>query len=352
MVVSAHFLLFFIPTFLATLAGVRGVRHILRRHQVMDNPNERSNHTLPTPRGGGIAVVAALVTAWGGIASLEQGSITAMWPILAGGLALALISFLDDIRSISVRWRLLVQAASVVIGILFLYNNPHNGLISQGLLPTYIDMAIATILWLWWVNLYNFMDGIDGITGGESASIALGLIVLAFYTAIPDAPMVYYASALLAVSLGFLFWNWHPASIFMGDVGSVPLGYFTGFLLLSLAMHGYGIAALLLPAYYLGDSTYTLLKRFFQGKKIWEAHSEHCYQRAVRQGFSHAEVVSRIMTVNIALTTLAIMAAFLPEYSVHALILGYSLVAFRMAAFCYKPCAIHRPFAMFSLRGK
>jgi UDP-N-acetylmuramyl pentapeptide phosphotransferase/UDP-N-acetylglucosamine-1-phosphate transferase len=137
------------------------------------------------------------------------------------------------------------------------------------------------------------MDGIDGITAVETISLALGFALLGQF--IPQSAL------LIAVSLGFLLWNWHPAKIFLGDSGSIPLGFLLGWLLLLLAGRGHWAAALILPAYYLADSTLTLLRRAVRGEKIWLAHRQHAYQRAVQAGARHDQVTLTILAANLLL---------------------------------------------------
>ena len=131
----------------------------------------------------------------------------------------------------------------------------------QGWLPAALDMAAAALLWVWFVNLYNFMDGIDGIAGSETAAIGIGLALFAIAGIGNDPALAAPAAVIAAAAIGFLVWNWAPARIFLGDVGSVPLGYLLGFLLLAAASRGHWKLALILPLYFLADATITLLRR-------------------------------------------------------------------------------------------
>ncbi len=152
------------------------------------------------------------------------------------------------------------------------------------------------------------MDGIDGIAGVETASLGLGVALVAA-TAGLSPVFLTFGLVLFGAALGFLWWNWHPARIFLGDVGSVPLGFLLGWLLLSLAAKGQWAAALILPLYYLADTSLTLTKRCLKGEKIWQAHREHFYQLAVKRGLSHAQVVGHVLGINVLLVVLAVMAA-------------------------------------------
>jgi UDP-N-acetylmuramyl pentapeptide phosphotransferase/UDP-N-acetylglucosamine-1-phosphate transferase len=289
-----------------TVLAVGGVRLLLLRHSVFDRPNHRSSHSVPTPRGGGIGVLAIVLPAWVAIglaipASLAGPSVTA-WGIPAGAAFLAVVSWIDDLRGLGPAIRLVAQLVATAALILFL-----PGPVFQGLLPAYADAAAALLLWVWFVNLYNFMDGIDGIAATETLTIGAGLSLVGLVT-VPLVADHLQAGVLAAAAFGFLAWNRPPAKIFLGDVGSVPLGYLLGWLLLGLAGTGQWQAALILPLYYLADATLTLGRRAARGEKIWRAHREHYYQRAVRAGRSHGAVSARVALAGLALVVLAIVA--------------------------------------------
>ncbi|MDE0202574.1 MAG: glycosyl transferase [Rhodospirillaceae bacterium] len=220
-----------------------------------------------------------------------------------GALGLAGVSWLDDLQgNLPVFLRLAAQVLAVGAGIASL---PGDGLILQGTVPALVDHALAAAAWLWFVNLFNFMDGIDGLSGTEGASLGLGAFLLALLGAAP-AWLGPLGLALAGVSIGFLLWNWHPAKIFLGDVGSIPLGYLSGWLMLALAAVGAWQAALLLPAYYLADATFTLVRRLLRGERVWQAHREHVYQRVVAAGWSHGRTAAVIAGHNLLLIGLAV----------------------------------------------
>jgi UDP-N-acetylmuramyl pentapeptide phosphotransferase/UDP-N-acetylglucosamine-1-phosphate transferase len=182
------------------------------------------------------------------------------------------------------------------------------GPLFQGLLPLWLDATIAAIGWIWFVNLFNFMDGIDGISSVEAIGIGSGIALIGFLTMEAQTAMPWHGLVIAAAAAGFLVWNWHPARIFLGDIGSIPLGYLLGWLLLSLAAAGDLQAAIILPLYYLVDATLTLLRRLQQGEKIWQAHREHYYQKAVQNGRSHSQVSRAVGVTNIALIGLAALS--------------------------------------------
>ena len=277
----------------------------LRRRAILDRPVERSSHRVPVPRGGGLVVVPAVLVAWLMLALLgapPRGTVT----IALAAAALAALSWRDDVAGLPITLRLGAHAAAVAVGLAAL-----PPVVFQGLLPPFVDRAAAGLLWLWFLNAYNFMDGIDGITGVETAAIGLGIALVAVTrSAASDASIA--ALALAAGGLGFLRWNWHPAQIFMGDVGSIALGYLGGFLLLTLAAHGLWAPAIILPLYYIADAGITMAHRALAGERFWEAHRRHFYQRALAPDDDHAAVARIIIAGDMLLVALAILAATHP----------------------------------------
>ena len=282
---------------LVACLGTRALIPLLRDAAVLDRPNERSLHAAPTPRGGGVAVVGATLIAW--LALLIAGPVAPqLLAVLCGAALLAAISWRDDRHGLSPAPRLLAQLVAVGLGMMVV---APAGSVFQGWLTPGLDGVAAALLWLWFVNLFNFMDGIDGLAGSEAASIAIGLVLFASIGAGADPGLVALAATAEVAALGFLVWNWAPARIFLGDVGSVPLGYLLGFLLLDVAARGGWKIALILPLYFLADATLTLLRRLVRGEAVWQAHREHFYQRAVQRGLGHATVVRRVIAANLLL---------------------------------------------------
>jgi UDP-N-acetylmuramyl pentapeptide phosphotransferase/UDP-N-acetylglucosamine-1-phosphate transferase len=269
---------------------------LLRRGGVLDRPNERSSHSAPTPRGGGIAVVGTVLVFWLGLAA-GCWVTPRLVAVALAALLLAAVSWLDDLRDLPPLLRLIAQAAAVATGLAALPAASVDAAWfgSTAALPT------LGIVWLWWVNLYNFMDGIDGIAGCETAAIGGGLLAFTAIGRGTDASVALLAAPILGAALGFLLWNWAPARIFLGDVGSVPLGYLTGYLLLSVAVAGAWRIAAILPLYFFADATITLGRRLRRGERVWQAHRQHFYQQAVRRGLNHAAVVKRVIVTDLLL---------------------------------------------------
>lgn len=288
-----------------TVLMTRRVLGYLRRRQILDLPNERSSHTLPTPRGGGLAttpVVAALLLMLSWFLGVPQIGVLGV-----GALVLLAVSWIDDRRGLPPLPRFLCHGAMIGLTLALI---PAHALAFGGFLPVWADRVLAGIAWLWFVNLYNFMDGIDGITGVETASLGVGIAIVA--SLLPGAiafGLVPAGIAVAAIGATFLLWNWHPAKVFLGDAGSVPFGFVLGGLLLLLAAQGGLAAALILPAYYLTDATITLIRRAANGEKVWQAHRKHFYQRAVQGGRRHDQVALAILACNVALVFSAAVSA-------------------------------------------
>ncbi|GAB6052616.1 glycosyltransferase family 4 protein [Magnetospira thiophila] len=287
---------FLVIIFTASTLAVGLLVRLLRQREILDHPNHRSSHDHPTPRGGGLAVIGVLLIAWVGV-GWSFPPLPGGWILPGAALALALLSWADDLWGLSAPLRLGIHLLAVV-GALLLWA-PALGMAA---------LLGAALFWVWFINLYNFMDGIDGITGVETASLGGGIALVAALSADLEPTLIPLGLSALAAALGFLVWNRPPAKIFLGDVGSVPLGFLLGGLLLTLAAEGAWAAALILPAYYLTDATLTIGKRMLRGDNILQAHREHYYQLGVRSGLSHGAVSGLVLLVNLLLTALAVIS--------------------------------------------
>ncbi len=321
----------------ATYACVAAVLPWLRRRAIVDLPNERTNHKVPTPRGGGFAVfpvILALVVigALSGVATAAGTPIAPPQLFIAAAI-LAALSAIDDLKSLPSGPRFLVQGLAIVLAISALtIDQP----VLWSALPLWLDRLILAVGWLWFVNLYNFMDGIDGITGAETLTIALGAGTV-WWLGGADVPFL--VPVLAGSAAGFLGHNWHPARVFLGDVGSIPVGFLLGALLIGLAASGQLAAALILPAYYLIDSGLTILDRARKREKIWQAHSQHAYQRAVRRGWRHDSVVLMIAGLNAVLVVLAVLSLKWPIVSISLAYLAAAALFFALRTGHYEPSA-------------
>jgi UDP-N-acetylmuramyl pentapeptide phosphotransferase/UDP-N-acetylglucosamine-1-phosphate transferase len=307
------------------------VRYALAR------PNVRSSHREPTPQGGGIAVIAAtILTTVGGVLLLgDADGLVArqMAVVLAATAFIAVVGGVDDLRPLPVAPRFLLQtlAAVAVLAVL-----PSEFRVSPAV-PWWAERVCLLVALLWFINLVNFMDGIDWITVAEVVPLTASLVLLGALGRI-SPPATILALALLGAMLGFAPFNKPVAKLFLGDVGSLPIGLLLGWLLLTLAAGGEAAAALLLPLYYLADASVTLARRIVAGETFWQAHRSHFYQRAGDMGFSVTEIVARVFAVNVVLAALALLtiAWHTPYVIAGSLLAGALLVAWLLARFSRK----------------
>jgi UDP-N-acetylmuramyl pentapeptide phosphotransferase/UDP-N-acetylglucosamine-1-phosphate transferase len=306
------------------------LRPLLKRY-ALARPNARSSHKTPTPQGGGIAVVAATIAATYGALYFSAAAAPAPGPLLivfAAAILIACVGAAEDIRSIEVVPRLLLQAAAIA---LVIYALPHE-LRVVPLLPWWVERVLLVVGGLWFVNLVNFMDGLDWMTVAEIVPITAALAAIGGLGILPIQGTAVTLS-LCGAMLGFAYFNRPVAKLFLGDVGSLPIGLLVGWLLLLLAARGHLAAAIVLPLYYLADATVTLLRRLARGEPVWQAHRTHFYQLATDRGFAVTEVVASVFVLNVVLATLAVLTIRLPTFDVAALITGAILVAGLLFAF-------------------
>jgi UDP-N-acetylmuramyl pentapeptide phosphotransferase/UDP-N-acetylglucosamine-1-phosphate transferase len=299
------------------------IRPLLLRH-ALAKPNARSSHRVPTPQGAGIAVmIATLLVAGAVIASV--GSIGATFPgVVFGATAfIALVGAADDLKTIPVIPRLILQGLSV--GAVLYAVSGELRIIPA--CPLWIERAVLFLAGLWFVNLVNFMDGIDWMTVAEVVPVTGALVLLGALGDLKPSTMI-VAAALAGATIGFAPFNRPVAKIFLGDVGSLPIGLLLGWCLLELISRQQLTAAVLLPLYYLADASVTLLRRLAKREAVWAAHRSHFYQRATDNGFSVLRVVGEVFALNLGLAALAIastVTASLPIRITLLLIGGFAV---------------------------
>ncbi|WJR76303.1 glycosyltransferase family 4 protein [Bradyrhizobium sp. NP1] len=277
---------------------IRLLLPLLQRH-ALTAPNARSSHTVPTPQGAGIAVVAAtLLSATACLAWIGQ---QAPADLFAATTFIAVVGLADDFKSIPIVPRLLLQA--IAVGAILLAAPADLRIFPSA--PLLLERGLLLLGGLWFVNLVNFMDGLDLMTVSEVVPISAALVVLGASGQLPPA-VAATAAALCGAMIGFAPFNRPVARIFLGDVGSLPVGLLLGWCLLQLAWHQQLAAAILLPLYYLTDATLTLSRRISQRQKFWIAHRTHFYQRASDNGFSVQRITGEIFALNLGLGALAI----------------------------------------------
>ena len=307
------------------------LRPLLKRY-ALARPNARSSHAVPTPQGGGIAVVAATIAVSVGMlysASDEAG--TAPLAILFSAVVLiAAVGVIADIHPDYVVPRFLLQALAVVVVVFAL----PEALRVVPFLPWWIERTALVVGGLWFVNLVNFMDGLDWMTVAEVVPVTAALAAIGLLGILPPWAVAVSLS-LCGAMIGFAFFNRPVARLFLGDVGSLPIGLTLGWLLVLVAGNGGRAAAILLPLYYLADSTITLFRRIARGEKVWQAHRSHFYQRATDHGLTVIQIVRRVFIVNLVLAALALATVLRPsrELDIGALMAGALLVAWLLLGF-------------------
>ena len=290
----------FLTAWLATAALVR-----LLGRRLLDVPNQRSCHRTPTPRGGGLGVsaglAAGLLTAW-----VLEGAAPGLY-LLLGAAAIAVCGWLDDVRHLRPAVRLTVQLAAAVTLL------SGTGPLERLPLPVPLNLPLGwaaiplSVLWLVGaVNIYNFLDGIDGFAGLQGVIAGLAVACMRF-----DGGSRALGLALAGAAAGFLIHNWHPARIFLGDVGSTTIGFLLAGLPFQLDRAAQPTAVLcvaLCTWFFLVDGALTLLRRLVRRQRIWEAHREHLYQQLVLRGLPPNFVVARVGAMAVAVSGLAVLA--------------------------------------------
>ena len=283
---------------------ILALRALLARY-ALARPNARSSHVVPTPQGGGIAVMLATIlaafaatTVVAGVDRLELGA------LFAAAVLLAVVGAVDDIVPTPQFPRLIMQFVAVAAVVSLLPNE----LRIMSAAPLLLDRALLVVAGVWAVNLTNFMDGLDWMTVVEVVPVTAGCVILAFMGALSASGLV-VALALLGAIIGFAPFNRPVAHLFLGDVGSLPIGLLLFWLLVELAANGHVVSALLLPLYYVADATITLIKRAARGENVLEAHRTHFYQLATARGWPVRYVITRVFAVNVLLVALALVSA-------------------------------------------
>lgn len=307
------------------------LRPLLERY-ALARPNTRSSHKIPTPQGGGIAVVAATIAVSSGVLLFmaDDAAIIPLAMLFAAVIVIAGAGVVADIRPVDVAPRLLLQALAVAAVI---YALPEDLRVASPL-PWWLERVLLVVGGVWFVNLVNFMDGLDWMTVVEVVPVTAALAAIGLLGLLPPGAVI-VSLALCGAMIGFAFFNRPVAKLFLGDVGSLPIGLVLGWLLVLVAGNGGRAAAILLPLYYLADSTITLLRRLGKGERIWQAHRSHFYQRATDRGFTVTDVVVRVFLVNLILAALALVTLTLPGHAtdVAALFAGFALVGSLLVSF-------------------
>ncbi|MBU1417926.1 MAG: glycosyltransferase family 4 protein [Proteobacteria bacterium] len=322
------FLFLLLFSFFVSCVGTWGIRKLALRYSLLDVPNQRSSHSLPIPHGGGVALLFSFYLAGGYLVFTSTINIPHVLGLSGCGVGIAMVGLLDDFFQLSAAKRFIVHFCCAFLAVNFFISNDALFLPGGYGVPLLLVRLFLVVGLVWLLNLFNFMDGIDGLAGAEAISVALGAGVLLFCSG-ENGNYLYLLMVLAASALGFLIWNWPPAKIFMGDACSGFLGFCFGILcLLTTSSTGMTLWAwLLLFGAFVVDSTVTLMVRVWRGEKFYQAHRSHAYQILARRMRSHLKVTLCYIGVNwLFLFPLACFSVYRPEYGLFLVIFSYSLL--------------------------
>lgn len=284
--------------FLLTLLFTGYMRHYALKKNIIDNPNERSSHSIPTPRGGGVAVVCSYLLALAVLIYSQQLEVHTGLTLIIAGFIIALLGFLDDHGHINSMLRLAVHFL-VAIGVVFSLGGFSEVNIFNGFELGFFANIIAVLFLVWLLNLYNFMDGINGIASVEAitTTVSMALLYLLLHTSLNSDILWLLAAGVF----GFLLWNFPKAKIFMGDACSGFLGLTLGILALIALKENLALfcAWIICLGVFVVDATYTLIKRVLNGYKMYDAHRSHSYQILSRRWGSHTPVTLIVAMINL-----------------------------------------------------
>ncbi|MBT5935913.1 glycosyltransferase family 4 protein [Sulfurimonas sp.] len=296
------------------------IKNYYIKHALLEEINERSSHTVPTPHGGGIAIILVWFSGLFYLHFTNEIDSSLFYALLVG-IIISVVSFFDDLYELSPKLRLIAQAIVAFGGLYFLGGFEQLNLFFFTLENQILTNIFAFFMIIWFINLYNFLDGIDGYAGSEALFLSIAAFIL-----FGGAHFLVLAVAVL----GFLVWNWHRAKIFMGDVGSTLLGYNVAIFTIYYANQvstNFWIWIILFGLFWF-DATLTLFRRYKNKEKLSQAHKKHAYQRLVQSGLSHDKVVLFSLGVN---AMLFIMVYFAPSVFIAlplSLIVMYGCVKF------------------------
>lgn len=303
------------------------MRSLSLRHRILDIPNARSSHQIPTPRGGGVAIVTVFLLSLSTLVLMHKTPWDLSVALLGGGFMIALLGYLDDLYQIKNSYRLSLHFAASLWALYFIGGFPIIDVGIAHIVNPKVGFFLGLLGIVWSINFYNFMDGIDGLAGMQGLFMAISASVLLSYLGVSAISLVF--ALVAATLLGFTILNFPPAKIFLGDVGSGFLGFV--FAVLSI----YCAKQLLLPlnfwlilsGVFLWDATFTLFYRIGKGDRWYQAHREHAYQALILRGLSHQQVTLGILGFNVlVLLPLSVAALFKPAHSFYFMLFSTSLI--------------------------
>lgn len=300
------------------------IRRYTLKNNFIDRPNERSSHTIPTPRGGGLSIVLIF---------LITISVTDLLPnkiyiaLVGAGVLISTIGLWDDYKHVAAKWRLLVHFFAASWGLYWLGGIEKFQIFNYLIELNSLGIVLVAVLLVWSLNLFNFMDGIDGIAASEAIYVTCAGAFFLWLFGLENFSMM--SLVLAASTMGFLILNWPPAKIFMGDVGSGFLGLMIGMIVYISILHGMQIWIwMILLAVFLVDSGMTLFRRIFNGDKWYAAHCSHAYQHAARK-WGHKKVTVNVIIINIFwLFPLAFITYLNPDFGLWVTFISFAPLIF------------------------
>ena len=304
------------------------LKPLLIRH-LLAHPNARSSHATPTPQGAGLALMASVLAV--SVVMLALGMAApppSLVPVLIGAASFTVVGALDDAHALSVSWRLLAQ---ILVAATVIFLLPPDFRLLPDLPSESVERVLLVLGVVGFVNAVNFLDGLDWMTVAQVVPMTLGVVILHGLGVVP-ASIGLLALALLGATLGFAVFNKHPAQIFLGDAGSLPIGLLLAIMLIVVA-DAHLVSGLLLALYTLSEATITFFRRLFAGEPVLSAHKTHFYQRAVAQGLRVPQVTLRVFTLGLWLMVLAVVAALSRSLMADLVLLALGAVATGLVLF-------------------
>jgi Fuc2NAc and GlcNAc transferase len=315
--------------FICLVAGIATdvIRRYSIKYKLYDVPNNRSSHDIPKPKGGGLSIVLILLITIGYLFFNHQIDSDISVSLLIGLSLVAVVGFIDDYKNLSISIRAVAYVLAAVVSIYLIGGVSALSINNYPVQLNEFGYLFAVLFVVWITNLYNFMDGTDGFAAIQTICVALFCGVLLFLSANTSYAILLFC--LVASTLGFLYWNWSPAKIFMGDVGSCTIGFL--FALLSLYTEKAEMLSisvwLILLAPFIGDATFTLFKRIINKEKWYKAHNSHAYQRLYRSGLTHSQLAIGLLGTNIIIIwPFAYFAHTYKNLELVMLILSYCII--------------------------
>lgn len=309
------------------------------KKEILAHPNARSSHKSPTPIGGGLAILSGFLLGCIALAPTYTGPASNLIILFFSLSVIAIVSFLDDVKEVSVSFRLAIHILSSAFAAYIILKN---GSILLNYLPYWCEFCFITLFIAGFINLFNFMDGIDGMTSMETIFLGLSVTICFYLTGMPNK-YIYLSLLLTVCTIGFSKHNWHPAKIFIGDVGSVSIGFIFAILLCTWAAAGYQLEAMILPMYYFADAGVVLLLRIINKESFWLPHNKHFFQIAVRAGATHAEIVLKVLKRNLILFVLCLVSIYGKQNHIKHLGVICLLLAMLTCFFLIRSLVKHKP---------